>query len=156
MKTVQLGVFVLCGALAPGVALADDPAPAQWKAMDTNGDGELSPDEHHAAAQRMFETMDTNKDGEVTAAEMEAAQAKVTGKKAMKPAMMSPAEKIKTVDTNGDGMISAEEHRAGAQAMFEKMDTNQDGMLSQAELTAGHEKMMRKAYKEPKETKEMK
>jgi Ca2+-binding EF-hand superfamily protein len=117
---------------------------SEMKAMDTNGDGKVSPDEHAAAARRMFETMDANKDGKVTAAEMDAAHELVTGKKAAK-GEMTAAAKIKTIDTDGDGILTAEEHSAGSKAMFEKMDTDKDGLISKEELAAGHAKLMPKA-----------
>ncbi|MDP9131683.1 MAG: EF-hand domain-containing protein [Nitrospirota bacterium] len=114
--------------------------------MDTNGDGQLSPDEHAVGAKKMFDTMDANKDGTVTSGEMDAAHEKVTGKKATK-ADMSSAEKIKVVDTNGDGMLTADEHAAGSKKMFDKMDTNKDGFVSKTEFAAGHAKMMKKGVK---------
>lgn len=116
---------------------------AHFKAMDTDGDGKLSSDEHAAGAKKMFDTMDADKDGIVTPEEMDAAHQKVTGKKAAKTDMSSQ-EKIKTVDTNGDGVLTAEEHATGSKKMFDKMDTNKDGFLTEAEVEAGHAKMMKK------------
>jgi Ca2+-binding EF-hand superfamily protein len=115
----------------------------EMKAMDTNGDGKVSAEEHAAGASRMFETMDANKDGKVTAVEMEGAHQRVTGKKATKGEMPA-ADKIKAVDTNGDGVLTAEEHRAGSKSMFERMDTDHDGFLTREELAAGHAKLMPK------------
>lgn len=42
------------------------------KAIDTNGDGQLSAAEHEAGSAQMFAKMDTNGDGNLTAAEMKA------------------------------------------------------------------------------------
>ena len=139
---------ILCGlALSSGAFAETHPkenaADAHFKAMDANGDGKLSPDEHAAGARKMFDTMDANKDGTVTSAEMDAAHEKVAEKKATK-ADMSSAEKIKVVDTNGDGMLTAQEHAAGSKKMFDKMDTDKDGFVSKAELATGHAKMMKK------------
>jgi Ca2+-binding EF-hand superfamily protein len=139
---------IVCGlTLASGVFAESLPkehaGEAHFKAMDTNGDGTLLPNEHAAGAKKMFGTMDANKDGTVTLEEMDAAHEKMAGKKATK-ADMSSAEKIKVVDSNGDGVLSAAEHVAGAKKMFDKMDTNKDGFLSRDELEAGHAKMLKK------------
>jgi len=147
-NSMHTGALLL--ALAGGVgrpALAQSAQPSavdsEMKTMDTNGDGKLSAAEHAAGARRMFETMDANKDGRVTTAEMDAAHERVTGRKAVAGDMTS-AEKIKVIDTDGDGALTAEEHRAGSQAMFERMDTDRDGFLSKDELAAGHAKMLSK------------
>lgn len=139
---------IACGLVFSSIALAADQtapnaADAQFKAMDSSGDGRLSPDEHAAGAKKMFDVMDANKDGNVTVAEMDAAQEKVTGKKATDKDMSS-AEKIKVVDTDGDGILTADEHASGSKTMFERMDTDKDGFVGQAELAAGHARMLHK------------
>ena len=142
---LSLGLFL-------PVALAEDPPKAPpppdlgdltFHAMDKNGDGRVSEDEHAAASKTMFETMDTNKDGKVTAEEMTAAQPKVTGHKASAGDMDS-ADKIKAIDADGDGVLSAKEHAGGSRAMFAKMDRNHDGKLTRGEFNAGHAKLMAK------------
>jgi Ca2+-binding EF-hand superfamily protein len=156
MRSVKLSRFAgfafaiaaLCGFTLPSVAFAGNPD-ARFEALDANGDGKISPDEHSAAAARMFEKMDENGDGKVTASEMEAAKQKMLADRGMKgpKSPMSAADKIKTIDTNGDGVLSADEHAAGAKAMFDRMDTNDDGTLSKAEMKAGHEKFLQKQSK---------
>ena len=141
-------LMIVCGLTLSSVAFAESPpnekaGDAYFKAMDTNGDDKLSPDEHAAGAKKMFDRMDENIDGTVTPEEMDAAHEKVAGKKTTK-ADMSSAEKIKAVDMNGDGVLTAEEHAAGSKKMFDKMDTNKDGFLSKDELEAGHAKMLKK------------
>ena len=119
----------------------DKHSDAMFKAMDTNGDGQVSRAEHAASAQKMFADADTNHDGIVTLAEMEAVCTKMHADKPMKDEM-SAAEMIKQCDQNGDGQVSAAEHAAHADAMFTKMDTDGDGFLSASECSAGHEKKM--------------
>ena len=72
-------------------------AEARFKALDTDGDDKLSPDEHAAGAKRMFAAMDADKDGTVTVAEMDAAHKHVTGEET-RSTNLSSAEKIKVVD----------------------------------------------------------
>lgn len=139
-------VIIISGLTLSLGAIADNNADAQFKMMDTNSDGKLSPDEHATGARKMFDTMDANHDSKVTAAEMDVAHQKIAGAKAKKTDMSS-AEKIKVVDTNGDGILSADEHVAGSKNMFDKMDNDKDGFLSKAELADGHAKLMRKAGK---------
>jgi Ca2+-binding EF-hand superfamily protein len=150
--------YLIAGMMAAG-ALAFAPAARahdkggaghEFKMMDTNGDGKVSPEEHAAGAKKMFEMMDADKDGMVNAEEMEAAHDHMMGKKAGKhhpKGQMTAAEKIKVVDADGNGTLSAAEHEAGAKKMFETMDTDKDGFLSKSELAAGHAKLMKKPAK---------
>ena len=147
------GVASLAGlmfAASPALAGGDKhhKGMAKMEAMDTNGDGQVSRDEHTNAAKKMFDTMDADKDGKVTATEMEAAHAQIAGTddKKMK-GHMSAADKIKKVDPNGDGMLSIAEHGTGADTMFDRMDTDKNGSLSKAELESGHKALM-KQHKE--------
>lgn len=146
MKSNFLKSLVLAGSVVfPAAAFAGggDKHAADWKQMDADGDGKISPAEHDAAAKKMFEVMDANKDAKVTADEMTAAHAKVTGKKA-KAGDMTAADKIKEIDQDGDGALTADEHAAGAKKMFTAMDTDKDGFVTKTELEAGHAKMMKK------------
>jgi Ca2+-binding EF-hand superfamily protein len=145
-KLTIIGGLALSSSAFAANQSKDNSVDAEFKSMDINGDGRISPEEHAAGAKKMFDTMDANRDGKVTAEEMDAAQEKMTGKKAAKAAMSS-AEKIKVIDANGDGMLSADEHATGSKTMFEKMDTNKDGFVDKAELAAGHAKMMPKGSK---------
>jgi len=130
------------GAVAvPSLVSADQEA--FFEAMDTDGDGKISMDEHAAAGGRMFEKMDANGDNKVTAAEMTAAHQKVTGKKPEK-GEISSAEKIKMMDTNGDGILTVEEYAAGGHWIFEQMDTDHDSYLSKDEFKAGQKKFLHK------------
>jgi hypothetical protein len=133
-------------AVLPAVAHSG-PSPsssaAEFRRMDTNKDGKISPEEHAIGAQQMFADMDINKDGKVTFAEMDGAHGGVEGAKA-NPHALSSAEKIKAIDTDGDGVLTAEEHRIGAAAMFGKMDTGKDGFLSMDEVAAGHRAILMK------------
>jgi Ca2+-binding EF-hand superfamily protein len=133
-------------AILPATAFSG-PAPAsaatEFRRMDTNKDGKISPEEHAIGAQQMFADMDVNKDGKVTFQEMDGAHGGVEGARA-NPHALSSAEKIKAIDTDGDGVLTAEEHRIGAAAMFGKMDTGKDGFLSMEEVAAGHRAMLMK------------
>lgn len=136
-----------CALAVCSIAMAADKPPTDgadlFKAMDANGDGRISPEEHAAGARKMFDGMDANKDRKVTAAEMDAAHEKMTGRKAG-PKDLSSAEKIKVIDRDGDGILTAEEHASGSKAMFEKMDTDRDGFTSRPEQTAAHARMLHK------------
>ena len=95
---------------------------------DTDGDGEISEEEHAA----WMATIDTDGDGEITREEMEAHRE------------LKEEEKFNELDTDGDGYISQEEHQAlveeklaemeeRALEKFDEMDTDDDGVITPEE-----------------------
>lgn len=126
-------------ATAPDAAqrLAGDATARHFAAMDADGSGAVTIDEHVDGAAAMFATMDADADGRVTVAEMDAAQATLGG-----DARLSSADKIAAVDTDGDGALSATEHALGSRSRFEAMDADRDGRLTAAEMRAGHDRAM--------------
>ena len=135
-----LAALVSSDAIAQPVVAA---AVTEFKAMDTNGDGKVTREEHAAGARSMFQKMDANRDGKVTASEMEAAHRAIAGSDAA-PDSLSAADKIKAVDQDGDGVLTAAEHTSASRAMFDRMDANHDGMLTPEEMAAGHAAMPKK------------
>jgi Ca2+-binding EF-hand superfamily protein len=144
---VAIGLGLLGSITWSAAALADkndEAALAEMKAIDTNGDGKLSSEEHAAGAKQTFDAMDSNGDGKVTAAEMEAAQERTSGKETSK-AEMRAANKIKVIDRDGDGVLTEVERASAVRTMFEALDTDKDGSISQSEVLAGHAQVKRKA-----------
>ena len=137
---LAFGIAGGLGVALPSVAFAD--SDTMFVAMDANGDGKISPDEHASAAGRMFEKMDANGDGKVTVTEMAVAHQKMTGKKPEK-GEVTAVEKIKMMDTNGDNVLTVEEYAAGSHYIFEAMDSDHDGYVTKAELKAGHQRFLR-------------
>jgi Ca2+-binding EF-hand superfamily protein len=118
-------------------------AVTEFKAMDANGDGKVTREEHAKAARGTFERMDANRDGKVSAAEMDGAHQAIAGNNAGSNEL-SAMEKIKAFDQDADGMLTAAEHAYGSRSMFEKMDVNHDGTLTPDEMAAGHAAMLKK------------
>jgi Ca2+-binding EF-hand superfamily protein len=117
---------------------------AEFKVLDTNGDGKLSKAEVQAAIQKRaaaaeamllqrqkdeFAKLDTNKDGRLTLAEYQAGTT-ITAKDNAADARMGQ------LDANKDGAISAAEYRAVTLSQFDKLDANKDGVLSPQERPA--------------------
>jgi Ca2+-binding EF-hand superfamily protein len=126
---------------------------ANFKGVDTNGDGALSAAElavaegkgqqrliaqYHTAAEADFAKIDTNKDGALSKAEFVAA---VTPR----PSSATPngPALVTELDKNNDGKVGVEEFRAPRLAQFDAIDTNHDGTLSQAERKAVQAKRKR-------------
>jgi Ca2+-binding EF-hand superfamily protein len=139
LATLVSAMFWSAAPAQPVVAAAA----TEFKAMDTNGDGKVTREEHAAGAKAMFDKMDANHDGKVTAVEMEAAHRAIAGGDATK-SELSAAEKIKAVDQDGDGVLTTAEHAQASRAMFDKMDTNKDGVLTVEEMAAGHAATLKK------------
>lgn len=101
--------------------------------VDSNGDGQLTPDELMAHHKARFQRFDTNGDGLVSADEMRSvmrteANAKIDAR---------ITKMMERQDANKDGFIGDDEiklHRAGR--MFKHVDTDGDGMISRAEFDA--------------------
>jgi hypothetical protein len=117
---------------------------AEFKALDTNGDGRLTKPEVQAAivkraaeAQAMlsqrqkdeFAKLDTNKDGRLTLAEYQAGTTVSARENAADIRMNA-------LDANKDGGISASEYRAATLSQFDKLDKNKDGILTPQEGAA--------------------
>jgi Ca2+-binding EF-hand superfamily protein len=146
MNTVKrLARTLLAISLCTGLTLAsvafaaDDSVTAQMKAMDTNGDGMVSANEHADYARAQFQAMDADHNGQVTVAEMDAwRKAQIKGKA---PANLQPSSVtlIKSLDSNNDGTVSAEEYATAAEKDFNAMDTNHDGKLTADEMRIAHD-----------------
>jgi Ca2+-binding EF-hand superfamily protein len=142
LAAAAMSAFLCIGAR---VALADtESAEAEFKKMDTNGDGKISADEWTAAHKEMFSKMDTNGDGKISVDEMKADLEKHQKMMAKPGAKEMISEKVKMMDTNNDGYISEDEFMASSKTMFDKLDTDHDGYLTKSELKAAHEKMKSK------------
>lgn len=138
---IRKSYFLVLSAVLGGVAIAGHPGGKEgdkFKAMDSNGDGQVSAAEHAAGVSKMFGAMDANGDGFVTAAEMDTHRA---GKAKDAKMAGSSADKIGKMDTDGDGRLSAAEYDSGAQSMFTRMDADKNGSLSAAEMHADHGRM---------------
>jgi hypothetical protein len=118
---------------------------ANFKAIDTNGDGTLNSAELAAAqtkAQQLqranmrtridgqFTRLDTNKDGQLSRAEFLAAAPNPPATPA------NGANLVARLDLNKDGRVSADEYRSPILTNFDRMDTNRDGTVTPAERQA--------------------
>jgi hypothetical protein len=122
---------------------------ANFKAIDTNGDGTLNSAELGAAEGKVqqqriaqirgkldaeFTKLDTNKNGSLDKNEFMAAAPNSSS------ATPNGAAIVTKLDANKDGRVSADEYRAPVLGTFDRMDTNHDGTLSTAERQAASKK----------------
>ena len=106
--------------------------------IDTNADGQISPEEIDAHRAARFAAADANQDGALDATELAAMQrAEMEAMLARRAAMM-----IERHDDNGDGTLSADELGEGPlERRFAILDTDNDGLISQAEAEAAEQAM---------------
>jgi Ca2+-binding EF-hand superfamily protein len=155
LRNIAIRIGIVSLALAFGIVMArgaraNEDMEAKFSAMDTNGDGKISADEHSAYATTKFEKIDANGDGKITVSEMDTAHEKMMGGKGKSEKMtMSTSEKVKMMDTNGDGNVSSDEFTASSKTMFDKADANSDGYLTKQEMKSGIEKMKESKGKPP-------
>ena len=107
-------------------------AQAIFAKLDTNHDGAVTQDEYLAAASAQFKALDTAGNGQVTAAEI------ASSPKALSRDDHVAQHIVKKLDTNGNGTVSLDEYLAAAKARFSKLDKNGDGYLDADEITARH------------------
>ena len=116
--------------------------------LDTNGDGQISPDEMKAMMDRLRTARGAAGDDGAPPAPPPGANG-VAFSQAATPEDAPTAGKhhhgrnlMARLDTNGDGKITREEMRAEADKRFDKLDTNHDGVIDQTEVEAVRARMM--------------
>lgn len=127
---------------------ADGPRPMiQFSAIDTNGDGVITPDEIKAYRESRIKALDANGDGELTADEIANFQlAQIKARIEARAKAM-----VQRLDVNGDGKLSAAELAAarlpGLQGpdsrMMRWLDKDGDGKITKQEFDAAQARMDR-------------
>jgi Ca2+-binding EF-hand superfamily protein len=118
------------------------------RALDADGDGEISASEIEGAAKALAR-LDKNGDGKLTRDEIGPPPGGNRPDDAGRPAAGGGAfaeqflARIKSADTNGDGKLSKEEAPDRLKDQFDRLDSNSDGQLDQAELKLMIERMQR-------------
>lgn len=114
---------------------------AQFRAMDADGNGQLSVAEIEQSEKKrllaeaqarndaLFDRLDTNKNGQISASEF--------AKLVTEPARVSAEPMLSREDRNRDGQISLVEHRTATLANFDRLDTDKDGVVTADEMKAG-------------------
>ncbi len=112
-----------------------------FQAIDTDGDGRLTPDEVKAFRETRFREQDTDGDGKLSRDELIASM--------MKGAKARIERRVDRIlghrDKDSDGFISLEEAFAGpgADRMFKRLDANGDGALTMEEIAAARQHKQR-------------
>lgn len=119
------------------------PAGPILRALDADGDGEISASEIEGAAKALAK-LDRNGDGKLTRDEIGPPPGRPDGRpaEAARPAAGGGGfaeqlmARLKEADKNGDGKISKDEAPDRIKENFDRADTNSDGQLDSTELKA--------------------
>lgn len=107
------------------------------KALDANGDGEISAEEIEGAA-KALKSLDKDGDGKLTVAEIRpdfaAMRGGAGGPGGQGGGASAMIERMMSNDKNSDGKLSKDELPERLQTMFDRVDGNTDGFLDKSEL----------------------
>jgi len=132
-------VAFLAGA---GLAVAA-PAFAQWAPRpDPFGDAIIARKDAETDAGRRFDALDTNHDGNLSPEELAAARPHRPDGGAAGAERRGRGDRMRSMmDPNGDGKVTKDEFVAAQLRRFDRMDANHDGQLTAAERKAAMEAM---------------
>lgn len=114
------------------------PATMIFERFDLDGNGEVTRDEVTQAAAQHFAEADTNGDGQLSPEEL-AAQAESRQEERRASRMAQRSERmLERHDANGDGLLSLEEMTAQdgedrLERLFAHLDVDEDGVINKAE-----------------------
>jgi Ca2+-binding EF-hand superfamily protein len=133
--------------------------------LDKDGNKSISRDEAkgHPHLEKDFDVIDTNKDGQLSPDELHAHMKKMRGERKgehkgdhmgeHKSDGKHQGSPIKRLDTNKDGQLSREEAKGHPmlEKNFDRIDANKDGQLSEDELKAARKSEMEARMKNKSE-----